>query len=238
MLGILNDYGDAFGWPFRDPAWSSKLLMMGLFNLIWFITIVGIIPGVMNLLGYLVTAREGLQAGSLELPPARFAGYLGRGVNLFLVLLVYGLGTAIVVGVLFALGSGLMAAGSRSQSGQFTPVAGLGVAVLAVGYLAEFGLGLGVALISPIVYTRTIQGGVGAGLDFPAIWDTLTRNFSDTVIAALVMLAVGFIAGLGWILCCVGLFATITYQYAATAGVLTVFERRIAARAAGSPQHA
>src|SRR5438309_4176901 len=89
----MERIGDAFVWPFRDPDWLSKVVIMGLILLI---PIVGAIDG----LGWMLVAIDRLRAGEEKLPPANF-DYLGRGVLLFVVFLVYYLGLALVAALLF-----------------------------------------------------------------------------------------------------------------------------------------
>src|SRR6266480_1802128 len=62
----MDRIGDAFVWPFRDPEWVSKILIMGLILLI---PVVGGING----LGWMLAALDRLRAGEQRLPPAIFA---------------------------------------------------------------------------------------------------------------------------------------------------------------------
>ena len=77
----MDRIGDAFAWPFRDPEWVNKILVMGLILLIP-------VAGGINGLGWMLAALERLRAGDERLPPANF-DYLERGFRLFVVLFVY-----------------------------------------------------------------------------------------------------------------------------------------------------
>src|SRR5947207_15648658 len=73
--------GDSFAWPFRDPEWFNKIVLMGL---------IGIIPivGWLQLLGWMLAALDNLRHGWQVLPPAGFR-YATRGINLFAASLIW-----------------------------------------------------------------------------------------------------------------------------------------------------
>src|SRR5438128_12675537 len=89
----MDRVGGAFVWPFRDPQWLEKLAIIGLILLIP-------IVGAINAIGWMLATIDRLRAGEERLPPANFS-YLGRGFELFVVFLVYGLGVLIVAAVFF-----------------------------------------------------------------------------------------------------------------------------------------
>ena len=69
----MDRIGDAFVWPFRDPDWLGKVVIIGLILLI---PIVGGING----LGWMLATIDRLRKGEQRLTPANF-DYLGRGVQ-------------------------------------------------------------------------------------------------------------------------------------------------------------
>src|SRR5690349_22088333 len=77
----MDRAAEAFAWPFRDPDWAGKVLLMGLILVIPFV-------GPINGLGWMLAALDRLRSGEERLPPANF-DHLGRGFRLFVVLLVY-----------------------------------------------------------------------------------------------------------------------------------------------------
>src|SRR5438067_3571254 len=81
--------GDSFAWPFRDPEWFNKIVLMGL---------IGIIPivGWLQLLGWMLAALDNLRHGWQVLPPAAFR-YATRGINLFAASLIWGLAAALLI---------------------------------------------------------------------------------------------------------------------------------------------
>ena len=84
---------EAFSWPLRDPDWLQKLLIIAV---ILVIPIVGSING----LGWMLASLDRLRAGEERLAPANLS-YLGRGIRLFAVELIYGLAIAAVALVIY-----------------------------------------------------------------------------------------------------------------------------------------
>ena len=58
----MERVGDAFVWPFRDPRWAEKIVIIGL---------IGLIPivGGINTLGWLLATVDRLRSGEEQLPP-------------------------------------------------------------------------------------------------------------------------------------------------------------------------
>src|SRR5437867_8056098 len=81
--------GDSFAWPFRDPEWFNKIVLMGL---------IGLIPvvGWLQLLGWMLASLDNLRHGWQVLPPAAFR-YATRGINLSAASLIWGLLVAVLV---------------------------------------------------------------------------------------------------------------------------------------------
>src|SRR2546429_388909 len=89
----MDRVGDAFVWPVRDPEWPGKLLIIALTLLI---PIVGAING----LGWMLATLDRLRAGEERMAPANLS-YIGRGAQLFVVQLAYGLAVAAMALVIY-----------------------------------------------------------------------------------------------------------------------------------------
>lgn len=206
---------EAFVWPFRDPEWLPKVAIMGLILLI---PIVGSING----LGWMLAALDRLRAGEEEkLPPPNF-DYLGRGFRLFAVNLVY-----YVVLLLIAAAVYLPAVLILDTEGRSSPNAAL-VAVGASLSLLTFSiLSLGSLVLTfatpPIVLEFT-RGGIRGGLRVAAVAMAMRKSPVSTVIAGLMLVAVQFIAGLGFFVCVVGVLFTSALALAMEAWIIRSFE--------------
>jgi len=194
----VTSIGDSFAWHFQDPAWFSKMIVQGL---IFIIPIIGWIA----LTGWLVLTIDNYRAGRRELPPAGFQ--LERGIPLFVVLLVYGIVIAIPISLLYAVGG-------AGRNGAISGLAGL----------INLALTLLFAFIAPSLVLHTYRGGLNAGFDVGAVWQTATTNTSNPVIAGLLVYVARLIGGIGFLLCCIGALFTIPYSTAITAGIVTWYE--------------
>ncbi len=206
----MNELSDSIAWPSRDPQWVSKVLLMGLILLIP-------IVGQLVALGWLLSALDNLRAGRLELPPAGFS-YVGRGVNLFVVFLVYGIALAVVLGILFGVGISIAVASDGRAGGLGAFLIVLGYAVLILGVLLLY-------LLSPPIILATERGGIGGGLNVPAVIGMVTADFNAAAYAGLFALVSYVIGGVGAILCGIGQIFTLPYGYAVLAGVVHHYER-------------
>jgi hypothetical protein len=210
----MQNVGNAFSLPFRSPNWLATFALMGL---------IGIIPilGQMALLGWTLALLDNYRRGVVDLPPAGFQ-YIGRGVNLFLVILVYGLIIAVIFGVpLVLLFAGSLLA-AKSNAGSYpSAVAGSGFSAY-VGIIQLLGLVL--YLFYPAVIVATERGGIGAGLNPANVLKVASAKWSNTLIAGLLIYVGFFLAQLGIIACCIGIIFTLPYGYAVLAGVVRYYE--------------
>jgi hypothetical protein len=211
----MQNVGNAFSLPFRSPNWLGTFALMGL---------IGIIPilGQMALLGWTLALLDNYRRGIVDLPPPGFQ-YIGRGVNLFLVILVYGLIIGVVFGVPLVLlftGS-LLAASSSNASSYSSTLAGSGFSAY-VGIIQLVGLVL--YLFYPAVIVATERGGIAAGLNPANVLKVASAKWSNTLIAGLLIYVGFFLAQLGIIACCIGIIFTLPYGYAVLAGVVRYYE--------------
>lgn len=205
----MNSLTDSFTWPFRDPAWLSKILIQGL---------IAIIPivGWIALAGWMFITIDNYRAGRAELAPYGF--HLERGIWIFLVYLIYS--------IVFAIPGGIISgSGSASNSD----------AVVAIGNLIDFALRLFLLFLSPAIILFTYRGGFGGGFDIEGIWRMTMSNSTNSVLAGLMILVATIVGGVGVILCCVGLIFTIPYGVAITGGVVTWYEKVMGSPSPATP---
>jgi len=216
----VNDLSDSIAWPSRDPEWVSKVLLTGL---ILIIPVVGQIV----LLGWMLTALDNLRAGRPVLPEAGFS-CLGRGVNLFVVALVYVVVLAVVFGALFGTGLALTLTSSNAAIV-------LGVVLLLLSYAFVLLGSLCVGLSLPAIVVATERGGIGGGLNVTGVVRLIAADFEESLRAGLFTLVAGLIGSVGAVACLIGQYFTTPYGYAVFAGIVHHFERNAVASAAGAP---
>ena len=84
---------DAFSWPARDHEWLTKILIIGLILVIP-------IAGAINGIGWMLATLDRLRAGEQTLAPANLS-YIGRGLRVFVVNLLYGLAVVLVAAAIY-----------------------------------------------------------------------------------------------------------------------------------------
>jgi hypothetical protein len=210
----MDRIGDAFLWPVRDPEWPGKLLIIALTLLI---PIVGAING----LGWMLATLDRLRAGEQRMAPANLS-YIGRGFQLFVVQLGYGLGVA-AVGLVIYLPAVLLAVsqGHGEANGALIVVAlflnVLAFSVTTIGSLAA-------TFASPAFVLATDQGGIAAGVNVRDVWHRSRLNLTNTLIAGLMLIAASLVSSLGAIVCFVGIFFSAAYALAMQAWIYRSFE--------------
>ena len=211
----MNNAIDAFGFPFRDPAWVGKVLIQGL---ILIIPIVGLIATA----GWMLMTFDNLRAGRQELAPAGF--HLSRGIGLFGVWLIYAVVLAIPGAILNGIGSGM-----NSHNGYY------GGPFMGLGSLLNFAAQLFLYFLLPSIIVMTYHHGFSGGLNVQGVWHLATSNLNNSIIAGLMMFLAGIVAALGLIACCIGVFFTGAYAAAVMTGVASWFERAQAVPAGAPP---
>jgi hypothetical protein len=206
---------EAFSWPFRDPEWVPKLLIIALTLLI---PIVGSING----LGWMLASLDRLRAGEETLAPANLR-YLGRGIRLFAVELIYAVGITVIAVVIF-----LPAIALSVNQGQGTANSALiAAAVLLnfVGFGAITVLSLALTFAMPALVLATDHGGIAAGINVGAVLSRSRTNLTHTLIAGLMLIAASFVGSIGAVACGVGLVVTSAYALAMQAWIIRSFEK-------------
>ena len=162
---------EAFTWPIRDPDWLQKLLVIALILLI---PIVGSING----LGWMLASLDRLRTGEERLAPANLS-YLGRGIRLFAVELIYGLAIAAVALVIYIPS---VALAIHEGQGSANPAL-ISVAVLL--YLLAFSvttiLSLALNFAIPAIVLATDGGGINGGIQVGEVISRVRTNLTNTI---------------------------------------------------------
>ena len=206
---------EAFTWPFRDPDWLAKVLIIALILLI---PIVGAING----LGWMLASLDWLRAGEERLAPANLT-HLGRGIRLFGVQLIYGLGIVAVALLIFVPAIALAAHEGEGSANGVVIAAAIFLNLLGFSVITLLSLGLTFAF--PAIVLATENGGVAGGLRVGEVIRRSRLNLTHTLIAGLMLIAASFIGSLGSIVCGVGALVTTAYALAMQAWIVRSFEK-------------
>jgi hypothetical protein len=206
---------DAFAWPFRDPEWVPKLLIIALTLLI---PIVGSING----LGWMLASLDRLRAGEERLAPANLS-YLGRGLRLFAVELTYGVGIAVIAFVIFLPAIALSV--NQGQGSANGALIGAAVLLNLVGFSVITVLSLALTFAMPAMVLATDKGGFGAGINVRAVVRRSRMNLNHTLIAGLMLIAASFVGSIGSVICVIGVVVTLAYSLAIQAWIIRSFEQ-------------
>lgn len=224
----MHNVGNSFSLPFKDPNWFSTFIVIGLIALIP-------IVGWLNMTGWMLATLDNYRQGRAQLPPGGFQ-YIGRGANVFVVGLVYGvLIAALIIGPVFLVvltttGASL-SAGNNGDLAAANPMFALfplwGGGLLVVS-LAEY-------FFLPAVIIQTERHGIGGGLNIMQVFNMALANWKNSLLAAVLVYAAYFIGGLGIYACCVGLLVSYPYSVAVVAGILRYYEATFETAAAIPP---
>jgi hypothetical protein len=195
------DFGLAFTFPFKDPDWFKKIIILGL---------VGLIPiiGQLVVLGWAFEiARRVIRGDYQPLPELDFGEQLGKGFQVWLIALVYAI-PIILATIPLAIADSLAAnAGGDAQN----IVAILSVCCSAVIFL--YGLFLGFVLPAAIGRFAD-KGNLGAAFQFGEVFGLVRNNPVAYLLVLLGYVVAGFIAPAGSILCIIGVILTAVYSQA------------------------
>jgi hypothetical protein len=214
---------DAFVWPVRDPEWAVKLLLVALISLIP-------IVGQINNIGWMLATLDRLRAGEERLAPANL-NYIVRGARVFVVELIYACAIVIIGFAFYIPGLALALHQNNGNGNGGLIVLALLLNLITFGFVTLGSLGLTFAL--PTLILTVDREGIGAGLRVDKIVRRCLANPTDTLVAGLMLIASGFVAGLGVIGCGIGIFFTAAYAVAMNVWIIRSFEVGSTARVAG-----
>jgi hypothetical protein len=211
----VDRVGDAFVWPFRDPQWVSKILIMGLILLI---PIVGGING----LGWMLAALHRLRAGEETLPPANF-DHLGQGFRLFVVFFVYYLVLSAVAALLYVPAVVLLAQQGHEDSSNAVLVS-LGIVLSLLAFSVATLGSLLMTFLTPSIVLAVDRGGILGGLGVGDVVRRARASLTNTLVAGLMLIAASLIAQLGFAACIIGVVFTAAYALAMQAWIVRSYE--------------
>jgi len=198
------DFGKAFSFPFEDPDWAKKIIIPALILLI---PIVGQIFALGWMLG---VTRRVIRRELALLPDLQFGEQISDGLKAFVIGLVYALPVIIIVIPLSIVTSMTAASGADQET------VGVAVAIVSVCcYGIIFLYSILMALVLPAAYTRMIAtGNLGAAFRFQEVIGLVRSAPGPYLLVFVGSILSGLVAGLGSILCVIGVVLTYIYAMA------------------------
>jgi len=206
------DIGKAFTYAFEDENWLTKVLLGGLFTLLSFILV-----GIPFVLGYFLETLKNVAMGQ-ERPLPNWSDNLGglfsKGLKAAVGVIIWAIPIILVSCLMGVLGAALGQQAGR-QAVQIRDVLGLVTACLQC-VIWLYSLAMGVFL--PAALTRfAISEEISDFFAFGEIFGYVTGNLGNYIIALLLSWVASLVAGLGVILCFVGVLFTSFWAYLVTA---------------------
>jgi hypothetical protein len=208
------EFGRAFTYPFEDRDWLKKLGIAGgiaVISIVLSIVIIGI-AGFILLSGWMLEiTRRVINRDPVPLPDwDDFGGLFSKGIQAFVVGLVYSIPAILLSACVNLLP---LALGGDTSSDQ-TMATTISLAMTCVGCLsALYSIFLGIVL--PAALGRlAATGQMGAAFRFGEVFALVRAAPAAYIMVLIGGLLASIIAGLGVILCVIGLVITIPYSMA------------------------
>lgn len=209
MGPISLNYGEAFNYIFRNPDWTTAILLGAVTFLIPLV-------GPFVYIGYCFDVVESLYlSGGARYPSynfERFGEQLMRGLWVFLVQLVAGLVfilvIAVVIGVPYLLAHFIGQAAGKD-------VGGILMMLAAIWHLvAELALIVGANIVLiPLILRAGLSQDFSSAFQFDWIKDFARKMWLEMVLSVLVMMVAGMLlVPLGLLACCIGVYAVIPFM--------------------------
>jgi hypothetical protein len=221
------DLGQGFRFFFEDPDWVKKILIGGVFMLLS-----GLIVGAIFVAGYGVhVLRRVVRGERRPLPEWEQLGvFFGDGLRAFGLYLLHLVAVCILpaaLGCLIGLMGGGLASLSQSSRGASDAAGGL-VALLIMGlYVMTFFLLLVLMIYFPAAFTRfAVLDRFSAGFEVAENIAFIRRNLGRYALALVLYLLASFVAQVGIIACCVGLFPASFWAFCVGAWAMGEVARR------------
>ncbi len=211
------DFGKAFTYVFDDPDWIKKLGIAGaiaLASMVLSVVVIGII-GFIPLIGWMLeTMRRVINHDPQPLAGwDDFGAYFSKGLQGFVVGLVYALPLILINGCAQLIPLVLAGSGSGSDAAN-AAVGAVGIVSICLGCLSfVYGLFMGVVMPAALG-TLAATGQIGAAFRFADIFALIKAAPAAFIMAFLGSILAGFIGGLGVIACVIGVAFTYAYSMA------------------------
>lgn len=204
------DFGQAINYVFNNPNWFVNILLPALCLLPAIcLGIIPILGPILQQLMLAIAVGYGWEASATLLATngTRYPDFDFSHIGTYLTRAMGWLVCAIISNVIgLALQFGFVGFGAMGGPGAqpndaqiFAFLAAFGVVGLTIFVLMFF--------MYPMMFRAGLTGSVGDTFDFGWGWDFFSRMWLEMIVCSLVMLAVGFVAGLiGFLLLCVGIF--------------------------------
>ncbi len=205
----MNQLGEAFSFPFRDKSWVSKFILGAVFMLLTIVVI-----GLFILVGYFVQVTQRvMRKDPNPLPEWDDIGVkLVLGFKFCVVYFVYCIPILIlyVPFIVMTILSSLR--GEGDPGGIFAGLFGMGFLFLTVPYT------LALYILMPIITYRFAEHErIGDAFDISSIVTEFKRNWSNTLIVALIAIGIQYFSAVGIVVFIVGIFFTIMYSHLVSA---------------------
>lgn len=200
------DFVKSFTYEFEDPDWLKKIGIAALISLIPLV-------GQFFVMGWLVDTTKRV-IDKVEHPMGEwddFGGYFMKGLSIFVIGIVYALPIILFEACLW--GVTMAVAGGATNSDTIGSIMGILTTCLSCILIIYVVLLL---FLMPAAYANyAAKGSIGAGLRFGEVFGLVRNAPGAYLLVVLGEILAGFIAGLGVILCVIGIIITTAYASAA-----------------------
>jgi len=221
------DLGQGFRFFFEDPDWLKKILIGGVFMLLSSLIVGGIFVA-----GYGVhLLRRVVRGEPRPLPEWEQLGlFFSDGLRAFGLYLLHLVAVGILpaaLGCLIGLMGGGLASLAHSSRGASDAAGGM-IALLIMGlYAVTFFLMMILMIYFPAAFTRfAVIDRFAAGFEVAENIAFIRRNLGRYALALVLYLLASFVAQLGFIACCIGLFPASFWAFCVGAWAMGEVARR------------
>ena len=211
------DIGSAFTFMFDDEEWVKKLAIGGGIALVGTILspiLIGLVL-FLPLGGYMLETLKNVRDGQAKLPEwSNFGDLFVKGLMIFLIVLIYNVPVYIFACL---AGATNFAVAQPNMDENVIQVLGVLSACLSCFQIV---LSLLIGIVIPAAFIRYAQYETfGSAFQFGEIFAFITGNIGNYIIAILLGWVAGLLAGLGVIVCVVGVFFTFFWSMLVSANL-------------------